>query len=73
MKNLKEIMTIASTENNHAKINMLEKLCSTRATTSPNILNDIISGKNDQWGGHKYYIYIYIIGTNELKHWTYTK
>ena len=48
MKKTEEIMTIIHTENNHTEINILEEHKITKGATSPSVLNDIISTKNDQ-------------------------
>ena len=42
-----EILTIVHTENNYSETNILEEFLMTRAATSSDMQNDIISGKNE--------------------------
>ena len=47
MKTIEETMSIIHLENNHRKINTLEEIEILKATSSKQLLNDIIAGQND--------------------------
>ena len=47
IKDIEGIRSIAHTGNNHVKIDTLEELHITKRVRSSDMLNDVISGKND--------------------------